>query len=527
MAVTVVNEYSDLIHISYRASVVRSMLFSFCQKIIVMKKFQLSALALLLTLLSSELSFGWGTDKIITTAAVAQHSMAAKQNGTLYAAVPVLALTGFYETTLWISSDNGATWSPNSNATVPSAGLSPVVKTKIVVTSSDSVICMVLQNSTVYLVNLETGVMGQFTQSGVKDFDAAAGSQNFIYLFVNEAGNNSIRRYGTNDGGLTWTGNTAQVTGSGNSPRVAMSGTRLILNYYGPVLPDTTSSVIRAAFYDETAAGTLQPGTFSDVVTNTAVKKKQFQSVINNGNVWFFFTEGDAQQVVKCRVSTNNGSTYQPEIIIGGNAQVSASWFAAAPNNDPFGTLGVAITFLTDSINSPSNTFDKMIFAAASGSNPSAFSIPPSPFNTYNDTSAVSAATPVIYPVLVNYAFNTIPETGIAWLGAHATLPLTIYFDRYTETVGITETPDSFDFNVYPSPASDHLNLSIRNNSGIREIIIYSSAGSAVIRRNLSDEGTAGNQNHRINIQSLSNGIYYLTAWGPDGRFTRKFTVSR
>lgn len=469
----------------------------------------------------------WGTDKIVSPSAIAQHSIGAKQNGVLHAAIPVASLTGFMEVAFYISADNGETWTQNTNASHPNPSMAPVGRTKIIITSLDSVICLILQNNTIHLVNLESGVTGQFTQTGAQEFDAAAGSGNYIYLYVQEPSSNNIRRYGTNTGGLTWTGNTALVTGTGFRPRVTMWGTRLILNYYGPVAPDTVSSVIRAAFYNETAAGTLQAGTFIDVATNNTVKKKEFQSVINNNIVWFFFTEGDVQEVVKCRVSTDNGASYQPEFIIGGNAQVSASWFAAAPNPDPFGTFGVSLTFLTDSLNSPANTFDKMIYATASGTNPSTFNIPPVPFNTYNDTAVVNTTTPVLYPALVNYAFNTVPETGVAWLGANGVLPLTVYFDRYTSTVGLNESVKQSTISLFPSPASNFINLILPTDFIVKEIVIYSSSGQQVYKRSFHEESHPKEQDHQIDVRSMRTGIYHISARGLQKNVSGKFSISR
>lgn len=295
------------------------------------KSYHYLLLSLFTILSNSQSTFAWGTDQVITYAGTAPHSLAAKQSGVLYAAVPTMILTGQHEVHFFSSADNGDTWLPLPGINPPYSGLAPVIKTKMVVTSLDSIICLVLQNDSIYLVNVESGVKGILSQSKAQEFDAAAGAGNFIYLFVQEVTGNNIRRYGTGDGGITWTGNTALVTGSGYRPRVTMSGTKLILNYYGPVLADTVSSIIRAADYNETTPGNISPGTFSNVVTNVAVKKKQFQSVIHNGTVWLFFTEGDVQEVMKCMVSLNNGTAYQPEQILAGNAQINARWFGAAP----------------------------------------------------------------------------------------------------------------------------------------------------------------------------------------------------
>ena len=339
-------------------------------------------------------------------------------------------------------------------------------------------------------------------------------------------GLNTIRRYGTSDGGLSWTGNTATVTSNGSRPKAHKSGQRLILNYYGPVLADTVSSVIRAAYYDEGIPGTITPGTFSDVATNNAVKKKQHQTIMNNGTVWFFYTEGDAQQVLKCRVSTDNGATYQPEFIVAGNAQVNAYWFSASVMFNS-GTFGVALTDLADSIAQIGSAFDQMIYSTAMSFNPSVFTIPPAPFNTFNDAS-VSGALSNTLPVMLYYTYSVSGQAGVLWVGENST-GSSLYFDSYSATVGINDDINSLiSLNIFPSPANNILNVTYQiSDVPVHNIEIYSMENKLVLQKQVSSSYNASQQIHQIDVSQLAQGNYVLKAATSKGDAFKKFVIAK
>ena len=122
-------------------------------------------LSLVFTLFLTDV-YGWGTDVIVSQAPPAsQHSIGAKQNGVLFAGVPVALLTGQHSTLFYTSTDNGATWSLVS-VTAPSS-VNPVVKTKMVSTTADNVLCFIQQDNVIYIVNVESGAQGQFNLIGV------------------------------------------------------------------------------------------------------------------------------------------------------------------------------------------------------------------------------------------------------------------------------------------------------------------------------------------------------------------------
>lgn len=391
-------------------------------------KIRYKFLSILLVISTSNVFAWWNDILVYNNKPIAQHSMAAKSNGTLYIAVPDSS-AGMYSIQLLKSTNDGNTWLPVSNATGPMA--TAITKTKMVRTGSDSVYCLYSTTAGVYLLNVETGVIGSFTSSSVADFDAAGSpAGNVIYLFVNEPINFTIKRYTTLDGGLTWGGSTATVTSSGQTPKVYMSGTRLILNYYGPVNADPATSKIRAATYDESVPGTIGATAFIDIVTNTAVKKKQFKTVYNYNTVWFFFTEGDTSQVIKCRISTDNGDNYGAEQIVAGNNGFSNYNFDAC-HYEFFGAWGCYLTYYNSNATLPPTPFP-MMFTNASLNNPSVFSTPVA----YSDFNIVD--TPSYHLPVISAFSGTTNDVGVAWV-ENSGNGSWVYFDRMSAATGINE----------------------------------------------------------------------------------------
>ena len=488
--------------------------------------FTLNNLLVFVLIVLNHQTYGWGTDVVISPfAPSSQHSMAAK-GGELFAATAGVGINGPNILTVFQSVDEGNTWS-----IVPLSGLpasSPVGKTKMVVTALDSVYCLFIQDNQVYFLNVESGLLGQFNTTGVEDFDAVSSvNGNWIYVYIDEPGNNSIKRYGTQDGGITWTGNTATVTSNGAHPKICLFGTQLILNYYGPVLPDTATSDIRAAVYTESSPGTLTPGTFQDVVLSTGVKRKQFESVINMGIVWFIFTEGDAQQVIKCISSNDNGATYQAEFTVAGDASISAYWFDAESN--PFlANAAVTLTCLADSISPVGNTFDEMLLFQSNSSNPNTFNPFPAP-NTYNDTTVTSSAVNIT-PIILHYAsgglgFN---DLAISWIGESPLGPW-FYFDALSLTTGINETNDqNFSVNTFPSPASDIINVAIK---GIPDpqitLEILNAEGRLMLSQSIGRDFSSQEQLIPVKISSFAAGNYIIRLISGGKEQMHRFVVQK
>lgn len=470
---------------------------------------KLSLFILLYSMLMPITSFAWNGDILIHgTTPTASHSLTAKANGELYISVPVDS-AGTYKVLIYQSTDDGDTWNllPVSYNT---SSANAIVKTKMVTTGSDSVYCMYQTNAEIKFLNPESGVQGLFNTIGVETFDAAASPNgNAIYLFVDEVAINSVKRYGTLDGGLTWGGNTATVSGTGAIPKVYMTGTRLILNYYSPVQSIPANSIIRSAFYDESAPGTITPGTFQDMVTNTAVEKREFQSVIYNNTVWFFYTEGNPAQILKCRVSTDNGVTYNPEFTVEGNASVSVLKIDAKHYNGVSG--GCHLAYVADSL-SLAALQDQVVIRSAAISTPATFGAAVA----VNDFSLTNAP-PYSNVSLMPFVNGSITDIGIAWVQTpSATAQL--YFDRLSNITDITENDISKTLSIYPNPAGETLNIfSDKIDLSGKPIVVSNVDGKKALATNI-------NSRHQINLSSLSSGMYFISL-NINGRVVKRMFV--
>jgi len=490
--------------------------------------FTITGIFILILIALNHQASGWGVDRVISPfAPSSQHSLAAKSNGLLFAATAGIGVNGVNVLTVFTSTNNGNSWSIAPLSGLPT--VTPVLKTKMVVTALDSVYCLFMQLNQLYILNVESGIMGQFNSTGIEDFDAVTSANgNWIYLFIDEPGNNNIMRYGTVDGGFTYTGTTSIVTSNGARPKLCRYGNRYILNFYGTPQADISTSIIRAAVYTESTPGTINAGTFQDVAPNNGSKRKQFQTILNNGVAWFIFTEGDTQQVIRCKNSVDNGVTYPPSFIIAGDASVNAFWFGASGYETPSGN-GVTLTYLADSLSPGGNSFDKMLLLGSTFTASNVFTTLPAPNNTFNDTTVISTAVNVL-PMLIHYSSgggsNT--EIGISWMGESIQGPW-YYFDALSFTVGLNETntPD-YSVNTFPSPASEFINVEI---SGITEksitLEIINIEGRLLMSQSLDRDLSSSSPLIPVNISTLPSGNYMIRIVSGNHTQQRRFMVKR
>ena len=445
-------------------------------------------------------SSAWGPDVVVyPDRPEAAQGMTINSSGTLYISVPVDSGTGTHAIVVYSSVDNGDTW---TQITYPSSAVTaPILKSKLLTTGSDSTYCFFQAGGEIHILSIETGAMGLFQTIVVDDWDAAASpNNNAVYLFVDEYGTNSIRRYGTLDGGITWGGNTANVTGAGAKPKTYMSGTRLIMNYYGPVLADTATSIIRTVFYNESTPGNISPGTFQDLALNTSVKKKEFKSVIYGGIVWFFFTEGDNQQVLKCHISSDDGSTYGPEFTVAGDAVSGAYHFDARHYVDAIDG-GCYLTWYADSITVPASPFP-LVIAGATTLNPGSFSAPVS----YSDY-AVTTTPPLYRPVLVPFSNGSGLDVGVAWVEDGGFTPFVV-FDRLSAVLPVNEIQSDAHGRLYPNPVAGKGTLELNSPGGACTLEVVDVSGRICSTSQLFT--TAGRETIPVDFTQLNAGIYTI-----------------
>ena len=207
----------------------------------------------------------WGIDNIILNNEPAgSFSGVQKSDGTLYLAVNDTLSTSNLGLVVFVSTDDGATW------TLHPSGITfrgHYQKIKMLRSGLDSIHCSFQIGSNVYTWNPLSNNLGQLFSGNYRTYDMVASSTGNLYCFADSLPTNHIPRYGSTNGGLTW-GSRALVTSAGAHPKLFMSGTgdTLSLNYYGPVLADTTTSVIRNASYRESGPGTMATaGTFTNI----------------------------------------------------------------------------------------------------------------------------------------------------------------------------------------------------------------------------------------------------------------------
>ncbi|MBP6335126.1 MAG: T9SS type A sorting domain-containing protein [Bacteroidia bacterium] len=451
----------------------------------------------------------WGNDvEVSSSAPQGATSIVAKSDGSLYASVPETSLNPTHAMSIYKSIDNGATWT-QLNVGGGSPGQT-VVKSKMIVSSIDSILCIYQVTDSIYTLDVSTGVVYPFSTIDAEDFDVATSStSNSLFLFVDEPMANSIRRYTSNDGGMTWGGTTAQVTGNGAQPRVYMTGTRLFLAYFGTIQPDVSLSKIVTTYYDENVPGTLTSilASFQDIVTNTTVPKHQYQSVSVNGSVWFFWTEGMSPSALKCRFSSDGGLNYGTEFIVAGTATLSIERFDSKHYSNLV-TSGVHLVYYADSLQAgAADQFtESMLYRSAQFLSPQVFSTP----ERLNDFT-VDGSAPGFNPTLASYLYNFTEVVGVLWVQNNGTSPA-LYFDASSWTVSIdnVDALNNIDLNIYPNPSSGRVTiyLDVLQSADFKLSLIDVNARESCVK----SVGFLSTGQHEIALEfpELSSGIYFL-----------------
>jgi len=289
----------------------------------------------------------WGIDNaIINNEPIGGFSGVQKSNGTLYVAVNDTLSTVNLGLVIFTSTNGGDTWSLFGQG-INYRGYYP--KIKMIRSGLDSIYCTFQIGTGIYTWNPLSGNFAQFFVGNYRTYDMVASSTGNLYIFADSLPNNSIVRYGSATGGKNWI-TRGLVTSTGAMPKLFMSGTgdTLTLNYYGPVLADTATSIVRAARYRETGSGTLASIAFIDIITGTDYKK-EFKTVMNKGECWLFYTLGpDGSRDIWARKSSNNGLTYDVAMVVAGNPNTDEYAFDATFYNGS-GSSGFDFVYYSDS----------------------------------------------------------------------------------------------------------------------------------------------------------------------------------
>jgi len=430
----------------------------------------------------------WGNDFLVSsTEPLGRPSGGYRNsNSTIYVSVPDTNIQSGAAIVILSSADDGATWT-NISALTPA---SVVPKTKMIRSATDSVYCFFQLGAAVYCWNVINNRVAQVRSVGYRDFDVAASSTGSMYIFFDTLGTNSIYRYGSSDGGVTW-GQRGNVTSAGAFPRIYFSalGDTLSLNYYGPVLADTATSVIRHARYRETAPGTMATvGAFIDV-TRSIAPKKEFASVRYGNNVWFFYTSEEGGNVdIRYKVSTNAGVSFPDSSRICPLCPppFNIYWFDAKHHNRGLGGVDIIYYSATDIAHSPSGILTQMNYSTAATTSMLSFSTPVQ----FANHPPVTSATGYI-PTLIEY-YDGQKNAGVIWVGDDGG-NAKLYFDRLLafSTLNLTVNLEAC------SPIQDTITVLLRSASAPYNVVDS-------VRAYLSALGTAS-----INFTNALDSVNY------------------
>ena len=441
-----------------------------------MKKIVLSYIAILYSISV----FSWGGDVEIPSFPNGKVSLVKTANGTLFCSIPV-GQSGVGGINFFQSTDLGVTWTLFAN---PAMGQN-VKKSKLVVTGTDSVYCAYQVDSSLFFYSLAGNVVTPFTTMLVDDYDIVASpNSNSVYLYCDNFGTNAMNRYSSVDGGYTWTGSSALVASASARPRLYMSGTKLIVNYYATI---ASTSIIRAGSYNETAPGQLAPDAFLDLLT-AGVSHPQMSSVMVANIVWFLYTEGTSSNVIKYRLSNDNGISYGLETLLAGNLNMNAQCFDAVHYSDLTGS-GIKMVYYSDSL----GTNKKMNYATASSLSPSLFSSA----EIVSDYSA-DCLNETMYPSIAAPG----SDVGVVFLQSNAGIP-GLYFDLRSFTVGISEIEKNIGIQIYPNPMQSTVTIELVA-GGMKHLVVTDVLGRVVHNVNTRDNKV------QLDLHFLQPGIYFI-----------------
>lgn len=348
----------------------------------------------------------WGIDNaLLNYEPIGSMTGVQNNNGTIYVAVNDTLSTVNLGLVIFTSADDGNSWSLHPQGIATRVKFE---KIKMIKSFADSIYCFFQYGPDVYSWNILSGNFNSFPYSNYRTFDVVASSTGNLYMFLDSLPTNNVLRYSSINGGTTW-GSRGSVSSNSAMPKVYMSGTgdTLILNYYGPVLADTATSVIRAARYVETGPGTLISSGFQDVVT-TNEPKYEFATAINNGEAWFVYTSGaEGSRNINIRKSSTNGVTYDPIVTLAGNVNRDEYWFNIKHFNGGFNLI-----FYSDSAQAgmPTNETDILYHAAVNYGS-----------STFSSPERISEVPPVYSangysPQIVSMPFSN-NDVGALWVG--------------------------------------------------------------------------------------------------------------
>ncbi|MBZ0200585.1 MAG: T9SS type A sorting domain-containing protein, partial [Ignavibacteriaceae bacterium] len=376
----------------------------------------------------------WGNDRtILDYEPVGKFAGIQKADGQIFVAVNDTQSTANLGLLIFTSTDNGENW-----ASIP-GGVNyrgRMENVKMIRTVLDSFYCFFQAGNEVYCWNFLAPAQQirpiLYGNNAYRSFDVAASSTGAIYVFMDSLLTNNVVRYSTINGGFNW-GNRGSITSNGANPKISMSGTgdTLLLNYYGPVLADTATSVVRLARYRETAPGILASAGFIDIATDPA-PKYEYMSATNNSEMWFIYTSGAVgARSIWARKSITAGVSWDAAFAVTNNTNLD--YFGQNIKFHSYNNFGFDLVYQADStqVGPPNNETDYILFSgAAYGSaqftgltNISDF--PPAPYTTNYSSQLVT--------------LNNTSDVGVIYVGMDGNNKK-LYWDRLLAVIPVELT---------------------------------------------------------------------------------------
>lgn len=347
----------------------------------------------------------WGSDNVVLDyKPIGMMSGISTSNGDIYIAINDTLSTVNLGLVIRKSTDGGTTWTTLSGVN----NRTKYEKIKLLKNSFDSVYCFFQRGFDVYSWNINTSNLNPvMAANAYRSFDAEISSTNSMYVVLDSLATNNIVRYSSLDYGFTW-GTRGSISSTAALPVLSksISGDTLLLNYMGPVLADTSTSVIRIARYRETSPGIVASAGFQDLATSN-LPKFEYKTVAGNGVIWFVYTRVDGSSQIWARQSTDGGTTYGAEFRVNPDETVNQYGFDIKTKL-PAGN-GFSFVYHADSsqVGPATSTTDKLQFGSALQTG-STFQ----PFAAINDAPAFFSAANC-KPIIVQLPFYN--STGVAW----------------------------------------------------------------------------------------------------------------
>lgn len=441
----------------------------------------------------------WGADNVVLDyEPIGMMAGIQTSNGDIYIAINDTLSTLNLGLIIRKSTDAGMSWTTLSGIN----NRSKYEKLKLIKSSQDSVYCFFQVGFDVYSWNVNTATTNLVMVAGAyRSFDVEITSSNTMYVVLDSLATNNLVRYASLNYGFNWS-NRGSISSSAGFPVMtkSVSGDTLFLNYRGPLLADTATSIVRVVRYRETAPGTVASATFQDIATNT-LPKYEYKTIAGNGVAWFVYTKLDGTSQIWARQSTDGGLTYGAEFRVNQDETVNQYGIDLATKM-PAGN-GFNLIYHADSsqVGPGTSSTDKLQFGTAIQTGATF-----QPFTQINQTPVLNSVNGC-KPILVELPVNN--SSGVAWL-AETGLGNKVYWNAF-HLVPVELT--SFSADVYAnkivlnwSTASETNNhgfsIEKKSTGNWTKIGFVNGNGTSTITNNYSfvdEESTIGKVYYRLN----------------------------